>query len=114
MDRSRTGYSVRRTVIRSDQMASLQRRQRFLHPGNRATKHSLDWIGDQGVFHRNDEVDEFEILFQPAPDAIFQIVQVFEHDGAFALLSKVRTVLPRNSSMASHSSRQRSEGSKSR
>src|SRR6266576_2994846 len=67
-------------------MAPMEGRQRLLHPVNWTAKHGLHRVGDQSIFHGNDKVDEFEVLFQPAPDAVFQIVQVFEDNGALTSL----------------------------
>src|SRR5271170_6348756 len=55
-----------------------------------AAKHGLHRIVHQGILEGRDEFNVGHILLQPAPDAGVQVVEVFQHDCAFAILVKLK------------------------
>ena len=68
--------------------ARFKSQQGFAHASHRAAEHGLDRVGHQRLLDGHNELDVLHILFEPAPDAGANLIEVFNHDRAFGLFVK--------------------------
>jgi len=66
----------------------LESAQGLDHAGGGAAEHGLYGVGEEGILDGHDEVDVLDIFFQPAVDAVVEVVEALDDDGSLGFLIK--------------------------